>query len=362
MTTRPANTAPILFVADAGADLGVGHAMRLLALAQELLARGTQVHLAGALGVPWVATAYAEAGVVVHAPPLRPADLAALADDLGARVCVLDRYDLGPEWGAALRAQGFAVMTMVDGFFSAHQEADLYVDQNPGAAPRPVAGTQQALAGADYTLFRDDVLALRRTVTPLEPGARTGAGGTDQPSALRVLGVFGGTDPFGAAPVVAPLVVRAAAQAGVDVDLTVVTGDDGWAPAVAARLPQGSTLACTGPVSDLAARAAACDLVVTASGSSVWELLCLGVPIGVVCVADNQTPGYDMVVSGDLAVGVGHLSALRETAGAAAQAVHALAAALASEESRTQRAARGQALLDGQGRRRVADALLALAR
>ena len=327
-TTPSSPTRRVVLRADATPTIGVGHAMRLLALAQELRGRGIEVHLAGDLDVAWVASAYAEAGVLVHPCPTDPDDLVTLVLDLDARWCVLDRYDLGPRWGVWLRRAGVVVMAMVDGPFSADQDADLYVDQNPGATPRAVGAGQLALAGADYTLFRDDVL--------------------------------GGTDPCGAAPVVTPLVLQACS--GLAADITVVTPDRTWVAPLAADAPPGVELRASGPVSDLAARAAASDLVVTASGSSVWELMCLGVPLGVVCVIDNQRPGYDMVADADLALGLGDLEMLRRDDDARAAAVSALREAFTDRDVRVERAARAQELLDGRGRARVAEALVSLAR
>ena len=362
----------VLLRADATTNIGVGHAMRLLALAQEIRRRGHRVVIAGDLDVAWVAAAYAEAGIERLPAPSSPDELVRLARAEGATHCVLDRYDLTAEWGATLRAAGVSVMAMVDGEFSAHQDADLYIDQNPGATPRPVDAGRLALAGASYTLFRDDVLALRRDarvrtgVTASDPDPAVGAA-----SPVRVLAVFGGTDPMGAAPVVTPLVVDALAslRAGnedrhpTDVaHITVVTPDAGWADALRAAAPSGVEIAATGPVTDLARRAAASDLVVTASGSSVWELMCLGVPLAVVCVVDNQRPGYDVVVEDDLALGLGSLDALRSDEAARAAAVAGLTTTLQDTGVRTRRAARAQALLDGRGRERVADALLSLDR
>lgn len=340
----------VLLRADAEPAVGVGHAMRLLALSQELIGRGTEVHLAGDLSIGWVADAYRAAGVVVHPRPAGPEAMLSLARELEASVCVLDRYDLGPVWGATLRAGGLGVVAMVDGPFSADQDADLYVDQNPGSLPRPVDGGRRAVAGADYTLFRDDVLGLRRVPSAIDGAAdATGA-------PLRVLAVFGGTDPMGAAPVVTPLLLAT----GCPLDLTVISADDAWAGDVRPHLAPGQHLDVVRPVTDLAARAVASDVVVTASGSSVWELLCLGVPIGVVCVIDNQTPGYAMVTEQGLAAGVGHLEALRTDETARAAAVTALAETFADPALRGERVRRGQALLDGRGRVRVADELARL--
>ncbi|MDY4395411.1 hypothetical protein SPE26_33195, partial [Bacillus thuringiensis] len=71
-TTPSSHTRRVVLRADATPTIGVGHAMRLLALAQELRGRGIEVHLAGDLDVAWVASAYAEAGVLVHPCPTDP--------------------------------------------------------------------------------------------------------------------------------------------------------------------------------------------------------------------------------------------------------------------------------------------------
>lgn len=369
-TPHPGPSVPtvVLLRVDASPRIGVGHAMRLLALTQELHRRGVEVHLAGDLEIDWVARAYDDAGVTRHPRPAGPQECVALALAVGARRCVLDRYDLDAQWGTQLRAAGLAVMTMVDGRFSAHQDADLYVDQNPGAEPRPVTPGQLALAGADYTLFRDDVLALRRAPdesddhpedTLSEPVTADGAGQA-QPRPVRLLCVFGGTDPMGAAPVVTPLVVEAGRRLRRPVDVTVVTSDATWLEDLQARLPRGGAIRASGPLSDLARRARDCDLVVTASGSSVWELMCLGVPLAVVCVIDNQRPGYDMVIAYDLAAGLGDLAALQDDDAARHLATDTLAETLVDPTLRRRRAERAQAMLDGRGRERVVDALLAL--
>ena len=76
------------------------------------------------------------------------------------------------------------------------QSGDVYVDQNLGSEPLP--GPDSGLAGLPYALLRTEVLRLR----PAEPpsGARH-----DPP---RVLAYFGGTDAFGASPVLAAALAR----------------------------------------------------------------------------------------------------------------------------------------------------------
>ncbi|YAL82540.1 PseG/SpsG family protein [Dermacoccaceae bacterium W4C1] len=342
--------------ADADTGIGVGHAIRCLALAQELVHRGAHVELWGRLEIDWVAQAYAQAGVVVHRDPQvldDPTLLAATWHQRGLRQAVLDGYHLDPGTGTALREAGLRVLAMVDDHFGAEQQADLYVDQNLGARPRPVTAPAVALAGIEYAMFRDSLLQHRRpealTVTAPDPA---------NPPRLQVLAVFGGTDPFGAAPVLAPAVLAT----GVGMDLRVICPDAQVRARVAA-LPVGADqrVHALAAVTDLPALAAQMDVVITASGSSVWELLCLGVPTGVVCVVDNQELGYRATTEAGLVAGLGMLDRLRVD-GPTALEQAALADLLTDPDRRRQLADAGRARVDGQGRERVADALEAAAR
>jgi spore coat polysaccharide biosynthesis predicted glycosyltransferase SpsG len=342
--------------------MGVGHLVRCLALADELRARGVDVVLLGEVpGPAWVVREVARRGLPTHPPPSAPEALVARARALGVDAVVLDGYHLPPGTGSALRADGIPVLAIVDGDFGADQDADLYLDQNLAASgpPRRPAGSR-VLAGLGHALFRDDVLARRRA-----PGSgpdRTGGDGPDRAdrpdgSGPRVLCVFGGSDATGAAPDVVPVVLRT----GLPVHVLVVAARPELRARLLALAPgAGQRVEVLDPRPDLAALAVTCDAAVTAAGSSVWELLCLGVPAALVRVADNQETGYRTAVARGVAVGLGAIEELRSDGPAAADAVDALTGLLTDATARAALARRGAGLVDGRGRARVADALLAL--
>ena len=103
-----------------------------------------------------------------------------------------------------------------------------------------------------------------------------------------------------------------------------------------------------GFVDDLPAIARDHDLAVTAAGTSVWDFACMGLPMALVCVADNQRVGYRQVVERGLAIGLGeppHQS-LEERIGL-------LADLLESPESLAETAAALKRIVDGLGSWRI---------
>ncbi|TWP35072.1 PseG/SpsG family protein [Leekyejoonella antrihumi] len=330
---------------DASPTLGVGHVVRCLALAEELQARGIEVLLLGDLGgVEWVEQLYAERGIRQVAAPERAHELADLAVQLTVDAVVLDGYGLPPQCGVQLRARKITVLAIVDYQFGAGQSADLYVDQNLGAEPAAGQDPGGFLAGLDYALFRDSVLQHRRGL-PLT---------TRSPP--RVLAVFGGTDPFGASPTIVPLLLAT----GAPVHLIAVAARAELGEALRS-LPteSGQQVEVVPPARNLPAIAVGCDLVISAAGSSIWEMLCLGVPCAVVCVVDNQRDGYRRIVASALAAPIGLLAELREQPRARHIAIDRLRVLLSDAPLRAQLARSGQLAVDGQGRARVVDALAA---
>ncbi|MCA2224390.1 PseG/SpsG family protein [Nonomuraea aurantiaca] len=361
------------FRCDAGVASGVGHLMRCVALAEELCGRGAEVLFLGDVaGSAWAESQLRQRAFPLCPAPAEPRALAELVRVLGLDAVVLDSYVLAPGTGAALRAAGTAVLAIVDGD-PLGQEADLYLDQNldaelrpfrrpfsrpgeaadgswggpngaPGGGPKgapggwswggPESGPWDGpgggrLAGARYVLLRDSVLLMRGT-------ARRRPARPEEP---LVLCFFGGTDSAG----VAPAWAGALRATGLAFRATVVSPVPFEVDGPVTVIP---------PTDRLPGLMAEANLVITAAGSAVWELLHLGVPTALSWVADNQLIGYETLVGGGLAAGLGPAPD--------AAAVGVLARLLADPAAREEYGRRGAGLIDGRGRERVADALLAL--
>lgn len=328
---------------DAGPEMGVGHVLRQLALAEDVVLLGSVED------APLVDALLAEHGWAMTPVGDDPEALLAVVRERGIDVVMLDGYHLPAALGCTLRAAGVPVAAMVDGEFGLHQDADLYVDQNFGAAPDArVPADRQVLAGISYVLLRDVVRSRRRT------GRRPARGGRP-----RVLCVFGGTDALRAAPTLVPLLLAT----GMPVEVVAVAATEDLAAELRA-LPYGpgQSVEVVAPVSDLPGLAAECDGAVSAAGSSIWEFFCLGLPTALVAVTDNQLVGYDQVLDAGLVAPLGLLDDLRRDPEAAADATDALRSFLVDSSMRAGLGERGAALVDGDGRVRVADAMLRLVR
>ncbi|WP_040157612.1 PseG/SpsG family protein [Nigerium massiliense] len=334
---------------DATQHGGVGHLVRQLALAEELIARGHRVTLWGTCEVPWAQRQAAERGLAFVEPPAGPHDLTARLLAERVDVLIIDGYAFDPVLGTTARAAGVGVLTLCDGEFGLDQDADVYVDQNLGAhAAQERHPDAEFLVGLDYVLLRDvvrDRRGVRREALP--------AG-----DAPRVLVVFGGTDAYGGCRVLVPLLLATDAP----VEVVAIAARREVADELAAlKCGPGQRVTVLPTADDLPGIAVGCDAAVSASGTSVWEFLCLGVPMALVCVTDNQLLGYREATHDELCLPAGKLTALREDAGSRAASVAQLTRLLEDPALRERLASRGRGLVDGRGRERVADAVERLA-
>lgn len=339
----------VVLLCDAAATTGLGHFVRSSSLATVLSARGADVHLV--LPEDSVAPAVArarDAGWTVHSAADAGLD-AALDAAVGTRarsaacgpVVVVDTYRVSGPWLTALRERLGAVggaLAVIDDLADRAFEADLVLNQNVGAEDLSYPGVAQVLAGPHHALLRPEFPRHR------DDAMRALAQLPDVPR--RVLVLFGGTDATGMAWPAA----SAAALAFPDADVRVVssTSIPQLPPRVAGRITR------LDHVDSIHEEMLAADLVLSAGGTTLWELCCLARPMAVVAVAGNQQPTYDEMARRGAILPVGRTPVrdpealadrLRELTGPGA--LRAVAAAAAR-------------LTDGRGSERVADALAGL--
>ncbi|HQS20975.1 MULTISPECIES: UDP-2,4-diacetamido-2,4,6-trideoxy-beta-L-altropyranose hydrolase [unclassified Acidovorax] len=307
----------IAFRADASLQMGSGHVMRCLTLADALKAQGADCHFisrehpghllevirqrgykANCL-VAQVQQAQAAIKNIVNeapGPQQEPAhtawlgstwqadaqETAAILATLQPDWLVVDHYALDQRWEEAL-APYYRKLLVIDDLADRPHRCDLLLDQNLGRQPQDYAGLVpahcQLLIGPHFALLRPEFAVLR----PYSLQRRKA-----QPALRQLLITMGGVDQ----PNATGQVLQALKTCSLTVDcrITVVMGFTApWLQNVrelAAQMPWPTEVVVN--VNDMAQRMADSDLAIGAAGSTSWERCCLGLPTLMVVLAENQ--------------------------------------------------------------------------
>lgn len=332
-----------VFRADAAPELGGGHVMRCLALAQALGESGWLSVFAGGPQTIETVPAISRMGHAwIELSGGAESEPAALESALG-RPCdllVVDHYGRGADFETACRKFARQVLSMDDEPNRAH-DCDLLLDPAPGASAERYAGLVPPrcvlLIGPNYAL-------LRRQFAQARPAALA----RRQPGhdVARIFVGMGATDPAGLTVTVLKGILAAQTDAVVDVVLGAASPHLADVQAVLASF--GGKLRIHVDASDVAALMAAADLAVGAGGTSSFERCCLGLPTLTVIAAENQRRNAQAFAAAGAAVLLGDGSTL--TAATVAAALRPL---LADGPRRAALSSNAAALCDGQGALRV---------
>lgn len=298
----------IIFRTDASHQIGTGHVMRCLTLANALRERGAQCRFIcrehpgnllelirkqgfEAVALPMQETdpqrpAEGDAQSLVHAIWLG-SDWSTDAEQtmVGAGETVVDwlivdHYALDAHWESAMRSQCRKLM-VIDDLADRIHDCDLLLDQNlfrdmarryDGKVP---AHCGQML-GPDYALLQPEYAELHPRVPPREGTVR------------RVLVFFGGADADN-------LTGRAIAaflslgQGDVALDV-VINPASPHAASIRRQVERYQQITLHEGLPSLAPLMVQADLAIGAGGATSWERCCLGLPTLVITLAENQRP------------------------------------------------------------------------
>nr|WP_272887339.1 UDP-2,4-diacetamido-2,4,6-trideoxy-beta-L-altropyranose hydrolase [Stutzerimonas stutzeri] len=294
----------IAFRADASLQMGTGHVMRCLTLADELANRGAECHFICREHHGHLAELIAARGHMLNLLPRGSDDVVdsmatahgswlGVAQIEDVKCCqpilhslqpnwlVVDHYALDHEWHRRLKGSFGRLMVIDDLADRAHQ-CDLLLDQNLGRSSADyqnlVPSHCNVITGPDYALLRPEFAATREISLKRRPSARL----------RRILITMGGVDiPNATCEVLQALQTALLPK---DCEITVVMGPTSpWLSqvrAVASTMHKRAQVFVG--VSDMAGLMADCDLAIGAAGSTSWERCCLGLPTIVLILAENQ--------------------------------------------------------------------------
>ncbi|MGZ9710865.1 UDP-2,4-diacetamido-2,4,6-trideoxy-beta-L-altropyranose hydrolase [Glaciimonas sp. GNP009] len=284
---------------DASSQIGTGHFMRCLTLADALKQRGAKIrfvsrhmpaHLRDMLAVKghefapltsnpgeetadglshahWLGTSQAQDAT---------ASIHALSDQTWDWLLV-DHYALDTCWETALRTTARRIM-VIDDIADRQHDCDVLLDQNFYADMDirylgKVPPDCQLLLGPRYVLLRDEFRQLREQVKP-----RTGP-------VKRVLVFFGGVD---AENYTALAIEALASIARYNLQVDVVIGAQHPARTEIKAACARHGYFCHVQIPNMAELMAQADLAIGAGGTATWERCCLGLPTLTLSVARNQ--------------------------------------------------------------------------
>jgi UDP-2,4-diacetamido-2,4,6-trideoxy-beta-L-altropyranose hydrolase len=333
----------ILFVVDAGPEIGGGHVMRSLTLAAALEAQGASCRVAGPPAAEAILAAFAPQMARVAAASTAPADLAeALAGERFDAV-VFDHYRLGADDHRRI-GQGKAAL-VIDDLADRPLAADLVLDSGPARRAEDYDGLvpdgARLLLGPQYAPVRPEFAALREQALAWRGGPLG-----------RVLVSLGLTDLDGITGRVVERLRPKVSEVGIDV----VLGAEAPSLASLTKIARRDTrIALHVDNPQMARLTAEADIAIGAAGSSAWERCTLGLPSLMLVLAENQRAAARELAARDAALVADPAAADFETI-----FDRVLVRLTTDAKLRRSLAAASAELCDGQGAPRVAEAFLKL--
>jgi UDP-2,4-diacetamido-2,4,6-trideoxy-beta-L-altropyranose hydrolase len=291
----------VVFRTDASLQIGTGHVMRCLTLADALAAKGAQCEFICREHPGHLIAHIRGKGYTVHSLPMGSEADANLAHSkwLGAtqaqdaQACVpivarlqpdwlvVDHYALDASWESVLAPQCRQVL-VIDDLADRPHTCKLLLDQNFGRTAgdyRPLVPNDcTLLCGSSYALLRPEFVALR----PYSLQRRA------QPQLKQLLITMGGVDKDNITSQV--LIALHNCPLPHDCEITVVMG--ATAPWLDKVQQQAQTMAWPTTVrvgvTNMAQLMADSDLAIGAAGATSWERCCLGLPTIILVLAENQ--------------------------------------------------------------------------
>lgn len=282
---------------DATSEIGSGHAMRCLAIAQALSGLGASVEFAVSCdaSAEFLQSHDADVHVLGGNPlSLGSADARSLArwcEDQGSTALLVDSYGANNQFWSelGLSVRPCCTLAAIDDMYS----YEMGMLKEPTAKPVDIVvnydfmATEQGYPGA-YTLGSGCTrwpveMLLGPTYAPVRSSFRKSRDRFSVDDVHRILVTTGSTNPSKCLERMTSACLRATDDRAVSIDVVV---------GALAEYSLGSSIpdrvVVHKGVNDLSSLMCASDLVVSAGGSTLYELACLGVPTIAIPIVENQ--------------------------------------------------------------------------
>ena len=334
---------------DVSTQMGTGHLMRCLALAQAWLDADGQVMFVLATESSVMETRLVAEGIQVvhlsttHGSPEDARNTTDLAQQMQASWVVVDGYHFGAEYQKILKKAGLSLLFVDDYGHAEHYYADIVLNQNIDADEVLYVKREpytRLLLGTRYALLRREFWQWRgwKRKTPSV--------------AQKILVTLGGADPDNAT-----LKVLRGLQL-LEMNhweaVVVVGGSNPYYECLQAAVRESKCPICLKRnVTNMPELMAWADVAISAGGSTSWELAFMGLPSIVMILADNQRAIAEKLGDMGLAINLGWHRDIKVE-----HLAGVIGHLMVSSDARTEMLQRGSNLVDGEGGFRVARVLV----
>lgn len=371
----------VAFRVDASVDMGTGHVMRCLTLAQTLTSQGAECHFLCRAQPGDLNNHIARQGYSVHivnaaennglesdeptpraehntsSQMTQPHHLGWLAasqqEDARASARILERlvpnwlivdhYALDRQWEAEVRHQG-ALLMVIDDLADRPHACDLLLDQNwlgdrtNSRYIKLIPESCRCLLGPAYALLQPEYEQIREQCRPRDGRVR------------RILIFFGGSDPTNQTEKALDALMHPKFET---LEVDVVVGANHPSPAdIRTKVNTRPRTLMHQALPSLAPLMTRSDLMIGAGGGTTWERFCLGLPALVIAIADNQVAGNNSLMQAGYINFLGHMNSV-----SAADVAKALEKVLTAPEKLSAQSVMSKNLVSGHGARLVSKQL-----
>jgi UDP-2,4-diacetamido-2,4,6-trideoxy-beta-L-altropyranose hydrolase len=269
---------------DASTDIGTGHVMRCLALAQAWQDSGGSAIFVMRMESPALVDRLTSEGMKVYYLSAEPGSsedarqTADLAHDTGSEWVVVDGYHFHSDYQKAIKGSNLRLLFIDDNGHEDHYYADIVLNQNLHANEEMYRNRElytKLLLGTRYVLLRREFRFWRGWMREIPDVAR------------KILITFGGSDPEN----VTLKVIQALQQLeviGLEVLVVVGAGNPKYEELNTELKCSKYDIRLESNVLNMSNLMAWADIAISAGGSTSWELAFMGLPSIILVMAENQ--------------------------------------------------------------------------
>jgi len=342
----------ILFRTDASVNIGTGHVMRCLTLADELRQKGTDINFICREEPGNMISYIKNRGYKIHQLP------GEIDIDTGRKLTkeilskyesksdwlIIDHYDIDISYESSLRDHVKKIM-VIDDLANREHDCDLLLDQNYSKNENRYNGLVPEnciqLLGSVYAILRPQFQKARESLREKNGGVN------------RILIFMGGVDSKDiTSKALRAIHMLVRSDIAIDVVIGNLNPHHDEIKILASKIP--NTI-CHHNVEDLAKLMSSADFCIGAGGTTTWERCCVGLPTITIILAENQKDISESLDKEGAIINLGWYQNIKEY-----NIKEAVEGLIDNPNKMASMSGKSRNLVDGEGVNRVCDAMVSM--